>query len=69
MIQMLVDVAFLVLILVPVFILFVALYQNLVETQRLKQNIRLKNARMRPHHAKRYTKSGKTLPAGLRVIK
>ncbi len=65
MIQMLIDVAFLGLILIPIFILFTALYQNLIETLRLRRKTRQKKVRAQS----RYAESKEILPTGLRVIK
>ncbi|HZJ76075.1 MAG TPA: hypothetical protein VFC70_00065 [Oscillospiraceae bacterium] len=65
MIQMLIDVAFLVLVLIPISILFIALYQNLIETLGLKRNTKRGKAGTQPY----YTESKEVLPTRLRVIK
>lgn len=65
MIQMLIDVTFLGLMLTPVFILFVALYQNLLETQKPKQKIEQERISTQFY----YTEPDEALPSRLRAVK
>lgn len=65
MFQMLTGVVFLGLILIPVFILFVTLYQNLLETAKPRQNIKPKRAVAKSN----YTDSKELLSTKLRVVK
>lgn len=65
MIQMWIDITFLGLVLTPIFILFVALYQNLLEIPRARQKIRQKRIRTQSH----YTKTERTMSANLKIVK
>ncbi len=65
MIQMWIDVTFLGLILIPVFILFAAFYQDLLEIPRLEQKIKRGKIKVRSS----YTGQGEILPVKLRVVK
>ncbi|MDI9475292.1 MAG: hypothetical protein ACOX0L_08545 [Natronincolaceae bacterium] len=65
MVQMWIDIIFLGLVLMPIFILFAALYQNLLEIPRAEQKVRQKEIRAQPY----YTESGEISPVKLRVVK
>lgn len=65
MIQMLIDVTFLGLILIPIFILFVALYKNLLEAPRSGQRIKQRRVREQTY----YTEPEEVLSARLKVVK
>ena len=65
MVQMWIDVTFLVMILVPIFILFAALYQNLLEIPRAEQKIKQRKVKAQSY----YIKSGEASRARLRVVK
>ena len=65
MVQMWIDVTFLGVLLTPIFILFLALYQNLLEIPRTQQKIRRRRAEVQPY----YTDREEILPVELRVVK
>ena len=65
MIKMLINVTFLGLILIPVFILFVAFYQNLLEIPRSGQRIKQRRVKEQSY----YTGSEEVLSARLKVVK
>jgi len=64
MIQMWIDITFLGLVLTPIFILFVALYQNLLEVSGAGQKTRQKRIVTRS-----YMETERTMPVNLRVVK
>ena len=65
MVQMWIDITFLGMVLVPIFILFAALYQNLLEIPRAEQKIRQRRAKAQLY----YTEPEEILPMRLRVVK
>ena len=65
MVQMLIDVTFLGVILIPIFIFFLALYQNLLEIPRAQQKIRRRRAKVQPY----YVDTGEILYEELKVVK
>ncbi len=65
MIQMLIDVTFLGVILIPIFILFLALHQNLLEIPREQQKIRQRRAKVQPY----YIDTEEILYEELKVVK
>jgi len=65
MVQMLIDVTFLGVIIIPIFILFLALYQNLLEIPRAQQKIRRRRTKVQPY----YMGTEEILYKKLKVIK
>ncbi len=65
MVQMWIDITFLGMVLVPIFVLFAALYQNLLEIPRAEQKVRQERAKAQFY----YTEPEEILPVKLRVIK